>query len=395
MDLYTLDPYFGAADVIDEFISALWAERYAAAGDFTLVVESTPHNRFVLAENKFLALKGTDTVMQIETQTAKDGELTVTGTDLLGFLDQRMFWNYNSLAEEGEQVKDWNIEPGSWTPNQAIAQVVYNMIGDSAMTATGGGNLDWVNEYMPGLVVEYDVLGDTEQMNFTIGPLYTSIKQVAETYGVGMKMFLRTPGSFETPPEIVFTTYLGLDRSSGQEDNELVRFSPQLDNISGISELRSIKEWKNVCYVYYKGVISKHVDLGAYPVAMASEPIGFDRRVLLTNAEGEPPGRKPSLLGTWQKTPGLVNYTVPISDTFEAQYRAQNAKDALANHNYIHSMDGEVSADGKKIGTDYDLGDIIELESPTGLLAQARVTEHIRSEDALGEKEYPTISVIS
>jgi hypothetical protein len=41
------------------------------------------------------------------------------------------------------------------------------------------------------------------------------------------------------------------------------------------------------------------------------------------------------------------------------------------------------------------MGDIIELESLTGIVSKARVTEYIRSEDHNGEKEYPTISVIS
>jgi hypothetical protein len=59
-------------------------------------------------------------------------------------------------------------------------------------------------------------------------------------------------------------------------------------------------------------------------------------------------------------------------------------------------VDGETSPISEyKYGTDYKMGDILELESFTGALSKARVTEFIRSQDSNGEKAYPTISVIS
>jgi hypothetical protein len=99
-------------------------------------------------------------------------------------------------------------------------------------------------------------------------------------------------------------------------------------------------------------------------------------------------------MGRWM--PGDYNYA-PVPDPGDiAAFREQNAKDALANHNYIRAMDGETSLNTNHVfGVDYGLGDIIELESPSGLIQNARVTEHIRSSDKLGERDYPTISVIS
>jgi hypothetical protein len=73
----------------------------------------------------------------------------------------------------------------------------------------------------------------------------------------------------------------------------------------------------------------------------------------------------------------------------------QRAKDALANNNYTKVVDGEVVPQSQyQYGKHYSLGDIVELQSPSGLTTPARITEYIRSQDANGQRAYPTVSVI-
>jgi len=73
----------------------------------------------------------------------------------------------------------------------------------------------------------------------------------------------------------------------------------------------------------------------------------------------------------------------------------QRAKDGLANNNYTKVVDGEVVPQAQfQFGKDYGMGDIVELQSLRGDLQRARVTEYIRTQDATGERAYPTISVI-
>lgn len=395
MDLYTLDSLFGPAVNVDEFISAIWTERYSAAGDLQLVVPATADNVDVLREGTKLGLRGSNRVMEIETQSIKNKLLTLTGNDVLGFLDQRMMWNANPFESDvNERVKDFVVD--GMSAADAVAGVVYNMIGNSSsfpFPTSNGSGLDVNKEFILGLHVRSEAGGDETRTTFTIGPLYTSVAQVAVTEGLGIRMYIDYEPDFSETLDgvsrvLIFESYYGVDRSSDQDENEVVRLSAEFDTISNLEEVVSIAEYKNVCYVYFKGEISKHL---ADPDA--DEPIGFDRRVLLTNAEGEPPGRKPSLMNNWQRTVGP--YAPAISSGEDAAFREQNARDALANHNYIRALDGEVSPTGERFGEDYDLGDIIELESPTGTIQRARVTEHIRAQDNLGEKEYPTISVIT
>ncbi len=268
-------------------------------------------------------------------------------------------------------------------------------------------NIDWANDKIDNLSLgAVDVSGVVKRLTIPTGPLYDSIAQIAAQEGVGFTLYLDVADPV-TGYSLKFTTYSGKDRTSGQSTYPLVRLVPALDSVQDLEEVRSIAEYKNVVYVYYKGIITKHLAEPTLP-----EPEGFARRVLVVNAEGEPVGRKEQP-PTYTWSSGLApsgkvgsggearavggtytNYTVVGAAEITA-FRDQHAKDALANHNYIKAVDGQTSPENDyQFGKDYGLGDILELEGLTGLISKARVTEYIRSEDQTGEKEYPTISVI-
>jgi hypothetical protein len=70
------------------------------------------------------------------------------------------------------------------------------------------------------------------------------------------------------------------------------------------------------------------------------------------------------------------------------------AKDGLANSEYVQVVDGEIVPTAQfKYGRDYGMGDLIEIQGKSGAINRARVTEYIRSQDAEGEKAYPTVTV--
>lgn len=385
MDLYTLTPTFLADQVVDGYLSAIWTERYSAAGDTKLVVPATPKNITLLAEGTFLALRGSKEVMQLETQSIEDGLMTVVGTSLLDFLNERQAWFANPASTGPEdRVSDYTLD--TLTPGAFISEIVEQMVIDpSSFTGDwADANLDWGHDVISGLALgAIDSSGTAKRITVTIGPLYDSIAQVAVKEGVGISLYLESADP-DTGYELLFTTYRGQDRTSAQSINPVIRLSPEFNSISDIKEIRSIADYKNVAYVYYKGEITEHLAEPLLP-----EPEGFDRRVLVTNAEGEPVGRKVSSPTT--------GYTWTVVGAPEiAAFREQNARDALANHNYVRSLDGETSPHNEyKYGVDYGLGDLIELEGLTGLISNARITEYIRSDDQNGQREYPTISVVS
>jgi hypothetical protein len=388
MDLYTLTDTFLAKAVVDEYISAIWTERYTAAGDVQLVVPYSVESADKLREGTFLALRGTKEVMQLESISIENSTLTAVGKSLPVFLNQRYAWFHNQHTDADNPIADFTAD--DMVPGQFISEIVNLMVIDTLPMAgpwEESDDLDWDVEKIEGLSLgEVDMSGTVKKLTAVVGPLYDSIQQIAEKEGVGIKLYLEDADPV-TGYDLKFATYQGKDRTSDQDVNELVRLVPDMDSLSDVKEVHSLASFKNVCYVYWHGRLSKHL-----LDPDDSEPLNMNRRVLITNAETNPVGHK--VTTTY---PGGEGYTHTVVDEADiAAFREQNARDALANHNYIRAIDGQTSPNNDyQYGVHYGLGDIIELEGITGTISKARITEFIRSEDNQGEKQYPTISVVT
>src|SRR4029077_12289168 len=117
------------------------------------------------------------------------------------------------------------------------------------------------------------------------GPLYAALAQIADTYQVGFQMYLESasPSAYY----LGFRTYTGKDHTSGQSVNPVVRFTPNVDSLQNLKELRSIGGYKNVAYAFapsnpVAGVTQSGV---AYADAEAPTSMGFKRRMLLVFAD--------------------------------------------------------------------------------------------------------------
>jgi hypothetical protein len=393
VDLYTLTDQFLSGEPVDEYVSAIWTERYFAKGDVRIVLPATEENMVKMADGTFLALRGTKEVMILETQSIEEGLLTVVGQTLPGFLDNRIAWFKNPAYDPPDNTdKIVDYSENDTTAGQFITSVVDKMIINPVPIPGADyvpeANLDWDFEVIPNLEIgAIDTFGAPERFTFPIGPIYSGIETLAKQEGLGFTLYLDHADIF-TGYVLMFKTYRGVDRSTGGT-HPLVRLTPDMDTLSGLKEVRSRANYKNVVYVWYKGELSVH-----YANPELPKPEGFDRRVLVIDAEGEPVGRKvvyagfgPYGSGGWSK--------VVVGPAELTAFREQNAKDALANYNYIQAIDGETSPNNNYVyGVDYGLGDIIELEGITGAMSKARITEYIRSEDNTGERQYPTISVL-
>lgn len=390
MDLFTLTENFLADEMVDNYNSAIWTERYSKAGDFQIVAPATEEVVAMLAPGKFLGLRGSQEVMIIETQQIEDKLVTVIGQSLVTFLNQRFLWVKNPASSDPDQrVAD--LTDTTRTPGEFISNLVYiTVIDTTAFTGIGwvDANLEWADEEIQYLTLgAVDASGPDVRLTAALGPLYDAVTYVAEAEDVGISLYLHSADPI-TGYSLKFKTYRGLDRTSDQSTNSMVRLTPNMDTLNDVKEIRSIAEFKNVVYVYYEGEISVH-----YAEGITTPPLGFDRRVLITDAEGAPVGHKVTAPGSWTQGGGY-SYTI-VDEADKAAFRAQNARDALANHNYIRAIDGETSPISDfKYGTDYGLGDVIELEGFGGSLSKARVTEYIRAQDNVGEREYPTITVV-
>jgi len=376
MELYTLNQNFQRIDVIDEYESAIWTERYTDAGDVTLVVPPTQKMIQKLAEGTFLALAGSDEVMILETQLIEKGKLTVKGTDLLKFLDNRVI-----RRSPDHSIKSWiviNNHP------LFIMESIVSLSCIETFSGTPDVGLDEVKEAIPNLTIAPNdlVIANTgPDISVEYGPVFSALKQLSTTYSIGMRLFLAWVT--DTDYSIQFSAYEGRNLTSNQGIYPVVQFSPGMDTLMDLSSLRSMANYKNVAYAYASadpGGLAASVPYGvAYAYPAAASEVGFKRRTLMIFCDDITTDSAPGL--TAAQLTSILN---------------ERAKDALANNNYTRVVDGEIiPQSGYEYGVDYMLGDIIELKSfDEATLQKARITEFIRVDDPTGERAYPTVSVL-
>lgn len=392
LDLYTTNENFIPDEVVDEFQSVIWTERYSRAGEVQLVVPAFPEYITMLQEGKYLGLSGSPEIMEIKTQSVENKLLTVVGKTLVQFLDERVHWP-RTADDEAQPIGDYTVESAKLGEliSDRVDKMVINPVPFTGADPWPKVNLDWARDKIDFLELgAIDHSGNAQRWTVPVGPLYTVISDLAEKDGMGISLYLES-----ADPEIgyvlKFATYRGVDRTSANPDpNALIRLTPNMDTLTGLKEVRSIDGYKNVVYVNYQNEVTIHYE------DPDNIPTGLSRRVMVTDAEGEPVGHKVAEFRPNDRRfyGGAYERTV-VGPEDIAAFREQNAKDALANHNYIRALDGQVSQNNDyKFGTHYGLGDILELEGLTGIINQARVTEYIRTQDNTGVREYPTLSVL-
>lgn len=360
MDLYILDSLLRRETVVDRYKSLIWTERFQSAGDFQLVVQSTLENRQKFKQGKWLALSESFRCMKIENVLDKTDDegaalLEITGPSIEIILDDRVAFN----------VKDDLTTNPKWVITDIPGNVARKVFQDICVT----GVLD-VHDVIP-YITNVDVLptdtipepGDLVTVEIEPDSVYNVIKGICEPYDLGFRL-LR---NFDTS-QLAFDIYAGVDRTSQQTTYPAVIFSPDLENLKNTSELRSIAGVKNIAYVYsnlgFEEVVATDVD---------PDVLGFERQVLVVKMDNIDAG-----------TPAATVTAL----------MQQKGREELAKVRSFQGFDGEVNQSSQyKYGTDYQLGDLVELHGKDGLANNMRVTEQIFVSDDEGERSYPTLAV--
>jgi len=359
MEVYILDSLNRRSVVIDRFNSLIWTERMAAYGDFELLVNSTNENRNRFVAGTRLAMNESYRVMTIKTvedTTDADGLqlLKLTGPSLEKILDQRAA--LSALTSLTSNPK-WIL---TGLPMDLARQIYHDICVTGVLNA--GDIIAGVTE---ASIFPIDTIAEpSDEVVYEIEPttVYLAIKQIAEEYGFGFRL-VREPVS----SQLYWDVYAGSDRTTAQHTLPAIVFSPTLDNLSNTKSLTTIEPYKNVAYV-----ISPVGHEVVYPLDVDPSIAGFERNVLLVKADD-------------------------ITDTDGPTASArmiQRGKEALAQNRQFSAFDGEIGQyTSYRYGTDYYLGDLVELRSATGATNQMQVTEQIFVSDAEGEKRYPTLAV--
>lgn len=377
MDLYILDSQFRKSAVIDEYLSAIWTERYSDSGDITVTVAATAKNRALLVEGAFVSILASSEVMQVDTQDVQGNVLKVTGPTLDKVFESRVILPSDTLDQKSIPYTD--------NAGAVLNSLVQTYATAAGWTALHGAALplsvDGAKQVLPNLVIGAEAAGPVATYSVTRGPLYDEIKKHGQVANIGWQLIPInvTPSSYS----LEFSTWAGVDRTSDQAVNPIVRFSTVLESLADIKELRSKAKYRTVAYAITPDFDPTTLPAGspytgkAYAYPTAQFETGWARRVLLVEVSGVTAEAVNDSLATYQA----------VMDS--------HARDALANNNFTKVVDGEVVPQSQyTFGVDYDLGDIVELQDATGYIQKARITEYIRTKDEKGTREYPTVSVI-
>jgi hypothetical protein len=364
MDIYTLDSLFKKVDLVEGFNSAIWTERYNAAGDVQLVFPANTVEAAGIIEGTFLYLDGSNEVMIVDTINTEDGLTKAVGQTLVGFL-------VNRISRPG-----WDDATNNWAMSGSAGTIANFIV--TKMLITGGYmqlNLVLANgaaEIFSGLSVATAVTGTSLNVAIPFGNVYDAIKSICDLDDLGFNM---TPNDILAGTgAMTFKCYRGLDRTSTQGTNGIVIFESAIDTFTNIKELRSISGYRHACYAWPANITAQSQIGVAYATgASVSTPTGFARRTM-----------------------AIIVDDVDSTIANLSAILTQRAKDALANNNYIRMLDGQLVPQQQFVyGTHYNLGDIVELRGSSSVGQPARITEYIRSQDTSGEIAYPTLSVIN
>jgi hypothetical protein len=359
MEVYILDDFLRRSAVIDLFESCIWTDRYAAKGDFELVVPSATQYRRLLVPGTQLALNDSDRVMTVETVDVKsDNEgrtlLTATGSSLERLLEDR-------IATDGVS---WMTEGGNWilhgTPGDVCRQL-FDLICRQGILHPGdiipfiqNGTLN-----PAGSIPESGLASDFE---ISLDTVYKNVKDICDMYDLGFRLLRDGDKS-----KLYFEIYTGDDRTTNQSVRTPVIFSPDLDNLQNVSEMISMADSKNIAYVF-----SKTSSMIVYGEGATADTAGFDRRVLNVD---------------------VTNVTEPAGPVLDA-IMLKKGQEALAAHRPLAALDGEINQYSKyKYLRDYKLGDLIEMRNNNNATNYMRVTEQIFVSDAQGDRSYPTLTL--
>ena len=355
MDILVLDDNLVIREFVNEYESFIWTERYSDIGDFELKIKSDRGTRELLKIGTNLGIRESYRVMTIETSEdgiSSDGVaiLTLKGRSMERYLDKR---STRPVSWPPYKADPWSV---SYPPQGILRRVFDYACGVSSDAYdrypyyAAGAYLPAGNIPMPDTDIDVEVVPKS---------LYSFTKEIADAWELGFRV-VKNP----TTNRLHYEVYTGNDRTTAQTMYPAVVFAPELENLSNTTEIRSIASQNTVAYVY--GVNGNAI---VYSDGYSASSVGIDRQVITVLAD---------------------DIDLPAGAALTAAL-TQKGVEELAKHRALIGFDGEVPETGTyRYGTDYGLGDLVEVRNNDGLTTNMMVTEQIFVSDPEGDRAYPT-----
>lgn len=350
MELLVLDKSFTAIDIIDQYESLIWTDRYNEAGDFEIYMFADKKVIDLLKTDYYLWTKSSDHVMiieeiQIKTDFDEGNKLIVKGRSLESILDRRVIWEQTKLTDGIQNVIKKLVEDSIINPKIA-SRKISNFIFDT---------------------VDNSVLNDYISVQFTGDNLYEAIVKLCQEKKIGFKVLLDESNNFR------MSLYVGEDRTYEQSKNPFVIFSPNYENIVSSNYYESVKEMKNIALVAGQGEGTARKTAIVYK--SIAEPDGLGRKEYFTDARDTTKDEEMS------------------DNAYSIMLKERGLKD-LDNFKFKKTFEGEMETSKMFVyNRDFFIGDLIQFENEYGIEGKVRVSEIVMNTSTSGYTTVPTLTV--
>lgn len=334
--------------VIDYAKSVIWIERYNKSGEFELYLRASEELlKLFSIDGLIVTRENIDTAMIIDsvkltTDDLNGDYITVTGKTIDSVLGYRIFSKQKEYSGTAENV-------------------IRQMITDNVINPT---NRDRKMSFVT--LADSNSWEETLEKQVTGKNLLDTISDICVTFDYGFKMTFIN-GNF------VFDLYKGADRSFNQSSNSYVIFSPQFENLGNTEYSKNRNNYYNSVYV-------------------AGEGEGSDRKISEVNLENR---TGLFLREKWvdAKTISSTTDGGTLRPTEYLQLLHDRGEEELKATQETTVFNGQLlNLNSYKYGSDYFLGDKVQIVTDYGITGTAHITEITEVEDDTGYKIYPTLS---
>jgi Siphovirus ReqiPepy6 Gp37-like protein len=392
----TLDPYAPYGNLIEDYSSMIWTERYLNHGEFELKTPQVQKIRDLLPLGTLLSHLDTKEIMMVESHDIgrdSDGyaELSCRGRSLTSVLGNRVIEGPADGKKKAMLLPYTNLDAALayiWNSVQNTGNL--DIVQPAGTTATSGSVRAVPNSVVTdSAVLGTDVAGTRWMQSGTAWP---QIKEFLIAGGYGFRIIKpdsgasksvtvataddASKGTITKTPASSFSTmrwdvYNGIDRTSGQSVVPAIIFTVTAGHIQNPSYIFAIKDANNWAIVDS----SLHTNQIEYPIGGFNIPpylnTGLYARYLYVNAGSPASGEDP------------IQFVANLG-TF--------GRNALRARPYLVLFDGDVMPNIAYVyNRDYFLGDKVTLAAEYGVSQTMRIDEYIRVDDKDGDRGYPSL----
>lgn len=361
MDVQALGADFLTYDIISDYTSLIWTERYNEAGDFTMTLPYSEKYLNFVSSWEYLQIPDSKHLMMLEVREVDVSGDTPTikfsGRSAEAILDRRIVLEHSGHL--------------SGRPRGLMERAIHDCFT----------NPEDPQRTVPNFVL----LTPTPESQFPASPTPYEMrwKSVYEVFTDLAKMFgfgFRITGN-KVAGTIQLQAYYGVDRSgyySGSQGNSLV-LSAKNGSLDRTRHVISTADMKNLSYVggetYESGL--RRWNTGH---AATGRPTGLNRREFFVDASD------------------MSSKMDDETQLTEAEYMTSLRERGIAENakrKRIEVMDGETGDTAPYLyGQHYNLGDIVLIESVYGYQKRVRVSEYTFSYSPTEKKSFPTLTAL-